>query len=941
MLAGAAVEMTNFSTSQLPEQLLKSLDIGGDKKELLARFLFYLRTELIGLDHFKDGIFYANDMDQLGLLRGLGGQMASLAGRLDALSSMEAALLAERHLTTKDQQALTDYLTEMRLRWEGLMLPLLRKKTGDITSAKLKQVFVPLKLRDIKREEEAQKNLSRKRKAEEISAEENLPVEIGELLNRHERFILIGPPGCGKTTLLNRLALAFVEGRAANELGWQGKALLPFFLRLRNFGVFIRERRADFPGPSSGALVAYLENQLRVGDRILLTADFLDRRLDEGSCLVLMDGLDEVADMRNDVAGHVDAFIERYGKRGNHFGMASRPRGYETVEMKLRRCNLAVAEVNALDLRGIGELVGNLLLLIEIDRQLRAADQKNLTRAIEASEELVRIAGTPLFCSALVQVYKYQGARLPSRRVDVFDEIVDLLLGYWRAQQRHLSQAEQLAIEDGTGRQYREVKDAVAVKQRRLSYLADHMQRTRQAEISKEEAQNVLVKFLQERERVQDEEIARVWAENFLISSHELSGLLVERDPGIYSFLHKGFMEYLAAGALVNQSKTFVETVLGFLTDEWWEQVILLGGAHPKLAEDVRIELIEEILKQAESFLDGTEEHLRHLVMAGRLARDMAEYLPGMEHELVESTLLVAAKDADKKPSFRCEVADTLDELGYQPADISTFMAVPTGEKQGFLMAKYPVTNAQYARFLTPENFANKEYWSDFPMFDESSQTMAPKTWGEKAWMWLQDQLSKPENAMNGGVLAPREWGDARFGVGRANAPVVRISWYEANAYARWLLDHWDEHEESQYLAKPKVLRLPTRAEWVQAASGADPKERFPWDAVGKSDTTQAEDDATVKEVLRHANVAQSGIRRTTPVWLYPQGASKPFGLMDLGGNVWEWQANYRSGTSGSLWLSGGSWSSKWNFARVSDRSYDSPNDGYFNRGFRMLALPS
>jgi hypothetical protein len=54
-----------------------------------------------------------------------------------------------------------------------------------------------------------------------------------------------------------------------------------------------------------------------------------------------MDGLDEVSDLRSEVAGHVDAFADRYAKKGNLIGLASRPRGYESVETQLRRVGLA------------------------------------------------------------------------------------------------------------------------------------------------------------------------------------------------------------------------------------------------------------------------------------------------------------------------------------------------------------------------------------------------------------------------------------------------------------------------------------------------------------------------------------------------------------------------------------------------------------------------
>jgi len=546
-LAGAAVEMTQYAPETISVELLKLMKLDESKRAMLARFLFILRNQLKDVHKYKDGIQYANEMDNLGELRGLSSQMLIVADRLTTLVGYEEALIAERRLTTDDAQALRDYLAEVRQKWEGLMLPLLRKKSGDITGAKLKQVFVPLLLRDVRAEEESRRKIDKVAQLEKAikeQADEIKPVEIGELLNRYPKFILLGAPGSGKTTLLNRIALAFAEGRAQNDLSWKGKNLFPIFLRLRNFGAFLKQNRDEYSSPSSGALIAYLENSYRDGDRIHLTADFFDRRLAEGNCLVLMDGLDEVADLRSELAGHVDAFVTRYAVKGNYFGLASRPRGYESVERQLRPVGLAVAEVNPLNLDGIHQLMENLLTLIEPDVTRRASDLEELTRSIRSADELTRIAGTPLFCSALVQVYKRNGVRLPDRRVDVFDEIVDLLLGHWHAQQaRFVSDAEQLAMDDGTGRSYGEVRKAVSVKQMRLSRLALYMQETHQAEISAQEAENVLYEYLKSRERgIPDDDTALLWAGNFLLNSHERSGLLVERDPGIYTFLHKGFM---------------------------------------------------------------------------------------------------------------------------------------------------------------------------------------------------------------------------------------------------------------------------------------------------------------------------------------------------------------------------------------------------------------
>ncbi|MEI2611505.1 MAG: SUMF1/EgtB/PvdO family nonheme iron enzyme [Candidatus Promineifilaceae bacterium] len=78
--------------------------------------------------------------------------------------------------------------------------------------------------------------------------------------------------------------------------------------------------------------------------------------------------------------------------------------------------------------------------------------------------------------------------------------------------------------------------------------------------------------------------------------------------------------------------------------------------------------------------------------------------------------------------------------------------------------------------------------------------------------------------------------------------------------------------------------------------AGGDAANRYPWDKPGQPVTTD------VAEITRRANVAEGGIGKTSPVSMFPQGASHPFALMDVAGNVWEWTNSWwdeKQGTPG------------------------------------------
>jgi formylglycine-generating enzyme required for sulfatase activity len=74
---------------------------------------------------------------------------------------------------------------------------------------------------------------------------------------------------------------------------------------------------------------------------------------------------------------------------------------------------------------------------------------------------------------------------------------------------------------------------------------------------------------------------------------------------------------------------------------------------------------------------------------------------------------------------------------------------------------------------------------------------------------------------------------------------------------------------------------------------------------------------------------------------MYPQGASHLYGLYDLAGNAWEWQANYFDKDRDWLGLRGGSWRSGWSDARSGVRSRSSPSYSWDSSGFRVVGLPS
>jgi iron(II)-dependent oxidoreductase len=155
-----------------------------------------------------------------------------------------------------------------------------------------------------------------------------------------------------------------------------------------------------------------------------------------------------------------------------------------------------------------------------------------------------------------------------------------------------------------------------------------------------------------------------------------------------------------------------------------------------------------------------------------------------------------------------------------------------------------PVTNAAYQAFIEDGGYDTERWWSPEGWSHIRSHGIeAPLFWRREGGQWLRRHFGVTE------VVPPDE-------------PVLHVSWYEADAYARWA-----------------GRRLPTEAEWEKAARhdpAADRSTRYPW---GDADPTP-----------EHANLGQRHLR-PAPAGSYPAGAS-PLGVRQLIGDVWEWTSS-------------------------------------------------
>ncbi|WP_338674241.1 ergothioneine biosynthesis protein EgtB [Streptomyces sp. SCSIO 30461] len=165
-------------------------------------------------------------------------------------------------------------------------------------------------------------------------------------------------------------------------------------------------------------------------------------------------------------------------------------------------------------------------------------------------------------------------------------------------------------------------------------------------------------------------------------------------------------------------------------------------------------------------------------------------------------------------------------------------------ELPSYYLDTVPVTNGAFEAFIDAGGYTDERWWADEGWAQIRKHGIeAPLFWRREAGQWLRRRF---------GVTEPVP----------ADEPVLHVSWFEADAYARWA-----------------GRRLPTEAEWEKAARH-DPvsgrSRRYPW---GDTDPTPDQ-----------ANLGQRHLR-PAPAGAYPEGAS-PLGVRQLIGDVWEWTAS-------------------------------------------------
>ncbi|MCL5994705.1 MAG: SUMF1/EgtB/PvdO family nonheme iron enzyme, partial [Chloroflexi bacterium] len=583
---------------------------------------------------------------------------------------------------------------------------------------------------------------------------------------------------------------------------WKHGALLPVRVVLRDFAA--RGLPAPDETVTGDTLWQFIIAEL--GTSLNDCAGVLRKTLLEKGGLILLDGLDEVPDAgrcRERVKAAVQGFARDFPDC--HILVTSRTYAYQRQDWKLD---------------GFAEVVLSPFTPAQIDHfverwyahigPMRGLDQRDaagkaavLKNAIASSKRLSELASSPLLLTLMASLHAWRGGSLPEKREELYNDAVERLRDQWESQKLRRRPDGTFEQQEPSLAEYLKAgKDAIRAELNRIAFEAhrDQPRLSGTADIPHER----LIKALLDVSRARKADVDVGNLDRYV---RERSGLLAERGNDVYAFPHRTFQEYLAACYLTGAGFPRELVRLVGNDPERWREVTLLAGAKAYRGTASAAWNLAEVLCPADpptgAALADETAGLKALLAAQTLLENEGRRLAEVDvwnrpkRQRVQAWMRAIVECGWLAPHDRAQAGIALAALG-DDRDLEELVEVPAGpflmgsadndtmayddEKQqhevalpAFKIGKYPVTCAQYLRFVEA---------------------------ADRQWRW--DEGRKLE---------------------RANHPVVAVSWHDARAFCDWLTQRW----RAEGRIKPaEIVRLPSEAEWEKAARGADGR-LWPW----------------------------------------------------------------------------------------------------------------
>ena len=350
-----------------------------------------------------------------------------------------------------------------------------------------------------------------------------------EVLAKNTNLMVVGKPGSGKTTYLQR---GVTECNAGNLQAHR----IPVLIRLRDFE---RDRRE-----ASYALKPYLEKCWQLSDAETL--------LKQGRVLVLLDGLDEVTgENGKNITKEIKKFARDYPQVQVIVTCRTQSFTGEMDWKSLRFQFVEVADFNETQVQLFSEHWFKTVMRDE-SAGLAKAEEFLKQLFLESNKPIRELTITPILLSLTCAVF-YKTGKFCSKRSELYEDGLELLLERWD-KSREIDRDEI----------YRDL--SVERKLELLSFLAvKKFEQEQYVLFEQAEIEGYIAEFLG---------IGQRDSRSVLKAMEAQHGLLIERAQKVWSFSHLTFQEYLVAKWFCKLSE--LENFVNHITERPWKEIFLL-----------------------------------------------------------------------------------------------------------------------------------------------------------------------------------------------------------------------------------------------------------------------------------------------------------------------------------------------------------------------------
>jgi DNA replication protein DnaC len=477
----------------------------------------------------------------------------------------------------------------------------------------------------------------------------------------HRKVVIVGDPGSGKSTFLRRVAFELCRNHRGTRPSGAPPFLpaddrrFPILIRVADLAARLAADHSAKPPDAPGWIPYFLGKQ---SEEYKWAADeaFFSRKLEEGGCLVMVDGLDEAPEhrMRERIARIFERATRAFAKCD--FLVSTRPQtnvgdsvleGFEPVR---------IGDLELPEIRFFFDHFARALALSDGESK---QFKEGLELALASRPEIREMAGNPVMLTALA-VLQHNDQRLPEYRVELYGSI----LGWLAA-----------AREDKRG----------LPAEKCLEYmrkLALHMQDAPEGRLVQMNRRSAAELFVREFGGSVDA------AEDLLERETQDSGIVSSVGREV-KFWHLSFQEYLAAReiASMTEAQQIARVVKSgkLYAREWRETMRLLGGVLRQQGEAKIEGLFQAILGTLGSRPTLADE-VRCVALLSAMMRDLArmEYqpkTPQYERTVKKVMGIFQAGEAEKiEIGKRSEAADLLGQVGDPRLEDDNWVEIPAGK---------------------------------------------------------------------------------------------------------------------------------------------------------------------------------------------------------------------------------------------------------------------